>query len=37
MIEVCAKVEKNADGSYTRVVNGVPSFKWTRITPGKDF
>jgi len=35
--EICSRIEKNADGSYTRVINGVPSFRWTKITPGKDF
>lgn len=34
--EVCAKVVKNADGTYMRIVDGVPSFKWMRITRGKD-
>ncbi|MDH4174303.1 MAG: hypothetical protein OEV97_11245, partial [Betaproteobacteria bacterium] len=35
--EVCAKIEKNTDGSYMRIVNGVPAFKWLKIKPGKDF
>jgi hypothetical protein len=35
--EICSKVRKNVDGSYARVINGVPSAKWTKITPGKDF
>jgi len=33
--EICAKIEKNADGSYTRVVNGTPELMWTKISPGK--
>jgi hypothetical protein len=35
--EVCARIEKNADGSHTRIVNGVPTLKWLKITPGKGF
>lgn len=32
-----AWVAKNADGTHTRIVDGVPTIKWTRITPGKAF
>jgi hypothetical protein len=35
--ETCGGIAKSADGTYTRIVNGVPSHKWTRITPGKGF
>jgi hypothetical protein len=35
--EICSRIEKDAGGGYTRVINGVPSFRWTKITPGKDF
>lgn len=35
--ESCGKLSKNADGTYTRIVDGVPTFRWVKITPGKDF
>jgi hypothetical protein len=35
--EVCGKIRKNADGTYTRVIVGSPGFTWMRITPGKGF
>ena len=35
--ETCGMIEKNADGTYTRVVAGAPPFKWTKISPGRTF
>ncbi len=35
--EICGSTEKNADGTYTRIVNGAPTFRWLKITPGKAF
>ncbi|MEO8718562.1 MAG: hypothetical protein ABI423_10140 [Burkholderiales bacterium] len=35
--EACGTVERNADGSYTRAVNGTPEYKWVKITPGRGF
>ena len=35
--EICGKIQKNADGTYTRMVGGAAAFKWLTITPGKDF
>lgn len=35
--EICGKIQKNTDGTYTRMVGGAPAFKWLTITPGKDF
>jgi hypothetical protein len=35
--ETCGRIRKNADGTYTRVVNGAPRNKWTKVTPGKAF
>lgn len=35
--EVCGSTEKNADGTYTRIVNGAPAFRWLKVTPGKAF
>jgi hypothetical protein len=35
--ETCGRIEKNADGTYTRIINGAPAFKWLKITPGKGF
>ena len=37
--EFCGKVQKNADGTYTHPISGIPGFgfTWHRITPGKGF
>lgn len=35
--EVCGKIQKNTEGTYTRLVGGAPAFKWLTVTPGKDF
>jgi len=35
--ESCGKLSKNADGSYTRVVDDALAYRWLRVTPGKDF
>lgn len=35
--EICGSTRKNADGTYTRVVNGAPAFRWLKVTRGKDF
>jgi dienelactone hydrolase len=32
--ESCSRVQKNADGSYTRIQDGVPRAKWLKVTPG---
>ncbi|MDH4094050.1 MAG: hypothetical protein OEV81_04610 [Betaproteobacteria bacterium] len=34
---IVGSTEKNACGTYTRIVNGVPAFRWLKVTPGKDF
>jgi hypothetical protein len=36
-VETCGSTEKNADGTYTRIVGGKPAFTWLKVTPGKDF
>jgi hypothetical protein len=36
-VENCGTIQKNADGTYTRIVGGKPAFKWLKITPGKAF
>jgi hypothetical protein len=33
----CAQIQKNADGTYTRMQNGKPQFNWLKVTPGKTF
>lgn len=33
----CARIRKNPDGTYTRIVDGVPRFKWTKVTAGRGF
>lgn len=33
----CARIRKNPDGTYTRIVDGAPMFKWTKVTAGKGF
>jgi hypothetical protein len=35
--ETCGGIAKNADDTYTRIIKGAPTHKWTRITPGKSF
>lgn len=35
--EVCARIVKNADGTYTRVVDGTPRHKWHKVVPGRGF
>jgi hypothetical protein len=35
--ETCGLVQKNADGTYTRVVNGTPRNRWSKVTQGKGF
>jgi hypothetical protein len=35
--EVCGSTVKSADGTYTRIVNGAPVFRWLKVTPGKAF
>lgn len=35
--EVCARIQKNADGTYARVVDGTPRHKWHKVTSGKGF
>lgn len=36
-VETCGGTEKNADGTYTRIIGGTPAFKWLKVTPGKAF
>jgi hypothetical protein len=36
-VENCGRIQKNADGTYTRVVDGTPRQKWHRISGGKAF
>jgi hypothetical protein len=33
----CAQIQKNPDGTYTRMQNGKPQFNWLKVTPGKGF
>ncbi|MGE0097727.1 MAG: hypothetical protein AB7S86_05200 [Hydrogenophaga sp.] len=33
----CAQVQKNGDGTYTRMQNGKPQFNWLKVMPGKGF
>lgn len=33
----CAQIQKNADGTYTRMQNGKAQFNWLKVTPGKGF
>jgi hypothetical protein len=35
--EACGTIAKNADGSHTRNVGSVPTYRWSRITSGKGF
>jgi len=35
--ETCARIQKNSDGTYTRLVDGVPWNKWAEISTGKAF
>lgn len=35
--ETCGLIQKNADGSYTRVVDGTPRNRWSKVTDGKGF
>lgn len=36
--EICSRILKNGDGTYTRVIIGDGRrFQWTKITPGKAF
>jgi dienelactone hydrolase len=34
--ETCSRVEKVADGTYTRFVDGIPRARWLKITPGNE-
>lgn len=36
-MENCGTIHKDGDGSYTRMVEGKPTFRWLKISPGKDF
>lgn len=33
----CAQIQKNADGTFTRIQNGKVQFMWLRVLPGKTF
>jgi hypothetical protein len=33
----CALIQKNPDGSFTRMANGVAQFTWLKVMPGKGF
>lgn len=35
--ETCGRIRKNADGTYTRVVDGTPRNRWSKVTGGKAF
>jgi hypothetical protein len=35
--ESCARIQKNDDGTYTRIEQGRPQFRWSRVIPGKAF
>ena len=35
--EICGKVRKNADGTYTHMIREVPGYEWPKITAGKSF
>ena len=32
--ETCSRVQKIADGTYTRLVDGIPRARWLKVTPG---
>ncbi|MBL0919948.1 MAG: hypothetical protein IBJ14_14695 [Hydrogenophaga sp.] len=33
----CALIQKNPDGTFTRISNGVAQFTWLKVMPGKGF
>jgi hypothetical protein len=33
--DACARIQKNADGTYTRIQEGQPQFTWLKIASGK--
>jgi len=35
--ESCARIQKNVDGTYTRIEQGKPQFRWSKVVPGKAF
>lgn len=35
--ETCGLIQKQADGTFTRVVNGTPRNRWSKVTQGKGF
>lgn len=35
--ETCGLIQKHADGTYARVVDGTPRNRWNKVTEGKGF